>query len=228
MMMMMTCLPSSDSSLMDIITIDCLLNSILIDLDDEDDNVCYNGGMTELLSDSDSDSNDEWSLWGSDSDDEGADSDTESSYEYDGEVMETLKKELALLAEKTAYQKLTKKKKTAAEWKKVEANWHLGYTGNLERTASRQRNQACKRQAFCESIKTFTDLQILMMCQMFAPKPSAPPSESRNSPTPVPEHDPMPMTFHSTGLTPAEMVYYASDFSSNEEDSDVLEGSSWP
>ncbi len=121
-------------SLPDIIVIDYPPDSILIDLDDEDDTVCYNGSMTELLSDLDSDSNDKWSL--SDSD-----SDIESSYEYDGEVMENLKKELAALKEKTAYQKLTNEKKTAAQWKKAEAKRSLGYTGNSERTASRHRNQ---------------------------------------------------------------------------------------
>ncbi len=128
------------ASLLDIIMIDYPPDSIL---DDEDDSICYNGGVTELLSDSDSD---EWSLSDSDSDDEGEDSDIESSYEYDGEVMESLKKELASLTEKTAYQKLADEKKTAAQWKKAEANQSLGYTGNLERTASRHRNQARQRQ----------------------------------------------------------------------------------
>jgi hypothetical protein len=107
------------------------------DDDSDDDYDCgYDGGVNTYFSD------DEYDPEGD------ADSDfmdLELS-DFDEEILETLKAELASLAKPGTVFEALGKSTSKKDWKKAEANRSLRYSGNSERTRSRQAKQACERQ----------------------------------------------------------------------------------
>jgi hypothetical protein len=66
--------------------------------------------------------------------------------DFDEEILETLKAELASLAKPGTVFEALGKSTSKKDWKKAEANRSLRYSGNSERTRSRQAKQACERQ----------------------------------------------------------------------------------
>ncbi|KAJ7276724.1 hypothetical protein C8J57DRAFT_1223449 [Mycena rebaudengoi] len=125
--------------------------------------------------------------------------------EFDEEVLEALKADLASLSKPTPFEKLTQKK-TSKEWKELESNRSLGYNGLSVRKGYRDKAKARHRQ----EVKQSQDPQVVMMRNMFkAANTPAPP-------TPVPTED---LETSTPTMTPAEMVYYPSDHSDSGEES---------
>ncbi|KAJ7824393.1 hypothetical protein B0H14DRAFT_2597283 [Mycena olivaceomarginata] len=115
--------------------------------------------------------------------------------------------------EPTAFEELTQKK-TSKEWKELESNRSLGYTGLSVRKGYRDKAKARHRQ----EVKQSQDPQVVMMRNMFkAANTSAPPVPL----TPAPP-TPAPAEYSETStptMTPAEMVDYPSDHSDSGEES---------
>ncbi|KAF8193895.1 hypothetical protein K438DRAFT_1761471 [Mycena galopus ATCC 62051] len=180
----------------------------------------------------DKDSNEDCEYDGTDEYDTEADSDSDftdsESSDFDEEIIETLKVELASLSKPgTVNEVLDGQSISRKDWKKSEANRKLGYTGNTEtnkpvseRSSARtQRNRqysiliALAKDSSTDTVCS-NDLQIVMMRNMFTCQPTVP-ATSPNIPTPSAELTPVS---DSMELTLAELVDYLSDHS--EDDSD--------
>jgi hypothetical protein len=111
-------------------------------LPSDNDEVCHwNGGISHIPSDSDSDSEFSWAT----------DSDTEDEFsELEGDrLVESLQKqlemEIEMLHQPTAYKMITKSC-TAKEWTQAETKRGLGYNGLSVRTKCRNGQQARERE----------------------------------------------------------------------------------
>ncbi|KAJ7704620.1 hypothetical protein B0H16DRAFT_1482618 [Mycena metata] len=168
--------------------------------DEDDDYECgYDGGVNVWVSDEEYDPED-------DRDSDFTDSELS---DFDEEMLEALKEELASLAGPGTAFEMLGKTKTKEEWKKVEANRRLGYNGHSERSKFQAAQKARKAEAQRKALKDSTDPQVVLMRSMFAPRP--PPVSRGSSPSPSAEPTPLP-----ADLTPAELVDYLSDHSDGE------------
>lgn len=108
--------------------------SDLESVSDGENECSWDGGVNHIISDSDGD-------WESTGDGEGIGSDSDLSELEGPELVESLhsqlEREIAAFARATPYEKINQPM-SAKDWKKVEANRALGYTGHSERTKRRR------------------------------------------------------------------------------------------
>ncbi|KAJ7267175.1 hypothetical protein C8J57DRAFT_1228787 [Mycena rebaudengoi] len=112
--------------------------------DDDDDDCGYDGGVSTFFSD-----NDEYAPDG-DSDSEFTESDLS---DFDEDILETLKTELASLAKPATVNDALGKSKSKKDWKKAEANRSLGYNGLSIRTIQRHAKDARDRETHREEVE---------------------------------------------------------------------------
>jgi hypothetical protein len=114
----------------------------------------YNGGINYWP---DSDSDKGWSEdWTSDSNsEEGSlvEFDEDDLVEFNEDNLEGLEAELKDLCTPLPYDQITEIK-SKADWKKVEKNQEMGYTGTSQRTQQRKEKGARDRAAFHDKAKT--------------------------------------------------------------------------
>ncbi|KAJ7697544.1 hypothetical protein B0H16DRAFT_1749993 [Mycena metata] len=168
---------------------------------DSDSDCEYEGGVNVELSDDDYDPELEH-------DSDFTDSDLS---EFDEEIIEALKKEFEVLLKPTPFEELNHAK-SKKDWSKAEASRSLGYNGLSERTHYRHNAEARTRELKRTEAKASTDPQIVMMRNMFAPKPPPPVQQ----PPPPPQQE---LSAPPASLSPAELVDYPSDHSESDEDS---------
>lgn len=110
---------------------------------DSDSDCGYNGGVNYYGSDGDSDEH---------LDENSGISDAESLEELEGVALEEnladLRAELEELAAATQYEQIMGPK-SAKQWKRVEKNQSLGYTGTSQRTQQRKAKEAREREELC-------------------------------------------------------------------------------
>jgi hypothetical protein len=105
--------------------------------DDDNDDCGYDGGVSTFFSD-----DDEYAPDG-DSDSEFTESDLS---DFDEDILEALKTELASLAKPATVNDALGKSKSKKDWKKAEANRSLGYNGLSIRTIQRHAKDARDRE----------------------------------------------------------------------------------
>ena len=104
---------------------------------DNDEECHWDGRISHIPSDSDSDSEFTWST-GSDTEEEFSELEGD---ELVGSLQKQLEAEIKMLRQPTPYELITKSR-TAKEWVKAESNRSLGYNGLSERTKRRNDQQA--------------------------------------------------------------------------------------
>ena len=128
--------PESHFDIEDVVTMDDSIPIIV----DSDSDCGYNGGVNYYGSDNDSDEY---------LDESSGISDAESLEELEGVALEEnladLRVELEELAAATQYEQIMGPK-SAKQWKRVEKNRSLGYTGTSQRTQQRKAKEARERE----------------------------------------------------------------------------------
>jgi hypothetical protein len=116
---------------------------------DSDSDVGYEGGVDCTWSDSDYEP-------GTDSGSDWCDSDADSLSEFEGEGLEAnlqeLREELEALGAPVEYHGI-RAPRSAKEWKKIEGNRALGYTGHSQRTQQRKAKEAREQTAMREEAR---------------------------------------------------------------------------